>query len=325
MTHPSFLLLAALLPFSALAQTPADPLTAATSQYTKSVEAFETQRKAALQPVIDRYLAALDAVAPLVARSGSSSLAAAVAEERAAVMKGAPLPAKPGPAIPEQVHKARRDYVTAADRVSAQWEPRLTPLRQAYLRQLATLETHARSQNNQPLLARLSEERQKVAGPNVAARGSDKNLLRNGDFSLPAAAAATVPNWEDTDGAGAIATENGNPFLRLQGKSVRQSTALPADTKSLRVEGRLRIPDFKELPLPGRHYAGIRILFEDARGGHLTHVHVGEITDRQRPWKQASDTVKVPAGAARLTVVLFREGIDGALDVDNLSIEPLTR
>ncbi|MEQ1851050.1 MAG: hypothetical protein ABMA01_05590 [Chthoniobacteraceae bacterium] len=312
-----------LLSFAATGQPPADPLTALVAQNTAAVEQLTSLRKAALKPHADRYLAALDALAPIVARSGSTIVAAAVGREREAVLNASELPAKPGAEVPAQLFAARREYVSAAQRAAQAFAPRIQAQRAQFARQLAAIEADAKSRKDDALLVRLAEERARLAAEAAgnAPAGPGKNLLRNGDFTGNPPGPGKPPGWLIPEGSASIEMDNGNPFLHLLGRAECEPVPLPAGTKSIRVECRMRSPEFKALPLPGKHYACIRLFFEDAAGGHITHREMGDITDRQRAWKVASETIKVPPGAGRVRMTLVREGIDGALDADNLSLK----
>jgi len=174
------------------------------------------------------------------------------------------------------------------------------------------------------LVARVSAERAKLAGAPDTSKGFGKNLLRNADFSAGPTGPGVPPDWDNHDGNAAVETEDGKRLLFLPGKAISQLVQLPEGTGKIQVSLRLRAPDLKALDLPGAHKAGVHLYLEDAAGKLIKSSDI-EITRKERKWKELDAEVRVPDGVTQVRLMIFREGIEGPLHADRLSLQAFER
>jgi hypothetical protein len=162
---------------------------------------------------------------------------------------------------------------------------------------------------------------------NIAPTHQWTRLFPEGTFELADEKGGPL-HWE-LDNKAQVVEEEGNKFLRLTNESNRNTVFVSGQWKiepgwkGVRVRARLRGRNLKKgtNPFDG---ARLQILFLDAQFSPLTTAPALLELTKDSDWKDLQATVAIPAGAAIIKLMPSLSRTAGTLDVDDISIEPIT-
>ena len=135
-------------------------------------------------------------------------------------------------------------------------------------------------------------------------------------------------HWE-MDKKAQVVEEDGNKFLRLENDSNRNTVfvsgqwKIEPNWKGVRVRARLRGRNLKKgtNPFDG---ARMQILFADAKDTPLNAAPAMLELPKDSDWKDLQTTITIPPGATIIKLLPSLSRTEGTLDVDDISIEPIT-
>jgi RNA polymerase sigma factor (sigma-70 family) len=152
-------------------------------------------------------------------------------------------------------------------------------------------------------------------------------LFPEGNFELQDQNGGPL-HWE-LDNKAQVIEEEGNKFLRLTNESNRNTVFVSGQWKmepawkGVRLRARLRGRNLKKgtNPFDG---ARLQILFLDAQSTPMNAAPAMLELTKDSDWKDLQTTVAIPAGAAIIKLMPSLSRTAGTLDVDDISIEPIT-
>ncbi|HEX5177345.1 MAG TPA: hypothetical protein VFV83_09965 [Chthoniobacteraceae bacterium] len=290
--------------------TIARELQAERAKYDTQIAALERTRETALAAARSPYVADLDAAGRKAVSAGREEEGKAIEAEKKAVLAGRDLDSIASPLLPRELMRPRGAYLREFARVDRDFSERMKKPASNYLRALSFLEAKATTSKQAEIVEQIRAEQRRADPDRAGPSGPiENNVVVNGDF------ADTQPNgmpahWGlNGPGKAAVTTEDGVKILRVASTSntetwLRQPVKVPAGSKELRVQVRVRAPDLKT----GGY--GIVIAQLDGTSSWKGQEQVCWSTTRQRSWKDLEGKIKL---APEIAEIVVRCDIKGAI------------
>lgn len=274
------------------------------------------------------YLPALSVAEAKASGTGKPDELKAILDEKQALAAGRALDAIPSPLLPRSMNAARSAYLRDVAKAERDEAARIENAKGLYLRDLAFIETKARSARNETLLQGVANEKAKLVEGSVTVSGSTppaargRNLIENGNFA-ERNPDGTPGAWNhENRGKGAVISESGISFLRFISADQKEAFFLqnvqrPENVRELAVSIRVRCDQIKE----GGY--GLVIAQRDGSKKLTSRDKVCYSTTPVRQWRQLKGQVKLKPETKDLVVKIQIDSAGATVDFADLKIEPL--
>jgi hypothetical protein len=230
--------------------------------------------------------------------------------------------------LPRSLAAARSAYLRDVAKAEREQVARVESAKGVYLRDLAFIETKARSTRNEALLKAVAYEKEKLVESNAAASPSTspvtrgQNLIANGSFKEKNPD-GTPGSWDHGgSGKGAVISENGISFLRFISADQKetfflQNISRPETVRELEVTLRVRCDKIKE--------GGYGLVIAQRDGGKklIARDRICYSTSPARQWRQLRGLTKLKPETKDLVVKVQIDSADATVDFAEVSIKPL--
>ena len=338
--------------FLALALLPAIPVAHAqellpelaepAAKHKAADEALDKQRQEAVALAAKSYVSALDEVEKSATTAGQLTLIAAVVKEREAVASGSLDPELPA-ALPKKLQSTRKPFLSAIERITADFTRRKQQVTADHIRYLAALQPKAAS--NPELAKQITAEKAALLagggagggagsgnGSQTAKQSRGKNVVVNGGFEKVADGKPDgwTDGWKSLRGL-TVETEGGNTFVRYEGVSINnddtteyltffQEFDIPKGVKNAFVSAKLRTKGCVISKKSGLGYIpGFSLAFHNQDNQPFAFISA-EWDKKNGTWKVIQKAGPVPNGAVKGRMELTNGSRSGQIDFDDVEV-----
>jgi len=301
-------------------------------------EALDKQKQEATALAAKSYMSALDSIEKSATAAGQLTLIAAVVKEREAVASGSLEPDLPA-ALPKKLQSTRKPFLTAIERINADFTRRKQQVTADHIRYLAALQPKAAS--NPELAKQLAAEKAALLAGGGAASGNGsqaakkprgKNVVVNGDFEkvVDGKPDGWTDGWKSLRGLN-VENEGGNTFVRYEGVSINnddtteyltffQEFDIPKGVKNAFVSAKLRTKGCVISKKTGLGYIpGFSLAFHNQDNQPFAFISA-EWDKKNGTWKVIQKAGPVPNGAVKGRMELTNGSRSGQVDFDDVEV-----